>query len=140
MWQETPALARAWAQSVAPKIQKQRNHPPPFSLRLTATQRRLLEQDAKGRPLGNHIRSLIFEDDGSLRSRKSRRITDAEALGRALGLLGQSDIAESVRRLSDAADTGALPASPDVCAEISQACDHIEQIRVLLIRALGMRG
>jgi len=113
--------------------------PAPFSIRFSKPQRKILERDANGKPLGVYVRSLIFEDDGSLRSRKSRPVNDAKSLGRVLGMLGQSRISNNLNQLAKAANAGALPVTPEMCRELTQACADIKQMRGLLIKALGLR-
>ena len=139
MPKDTPGLAGAWAHACAPSPAQKTKQTYPFSIRLTNQQRRRLEKDAKGRPLGVHMRSLVFEDDGSLRSRNARPVADAEALAKALGMLGQSRISSNLNQLAKAANTGVLPVTPEVCREVIQACEYVSELRLLLIRALGLR-
>jgi len=113
---------------------------PPFSIRLTHNQRNKLAADAKGKPLGVHVRSLIFEDDGSLRPRNFRRVNDAEALGKALALLGRTRLSSNLNQLAKAANSGALPVTVEVTQELLDACENISEIRTLLIKATGLRG
>lgn len=111
----------------------------PFSIRLNRKQRANLKRDAKGKPLGVHMRSLMFEDDGSLRPRKSRSVGDAEALARVLGMLGSSELPKNFNKMTKLAHCGALPVTPETCAELSRACREISEMRSLILKALDVR-
>ena len=139
MPKDTPGLVGAWAHACAPSPAQKSKQTYPFSIRLTNQQRKRLEKEANGRPLGSHVRSLIFEDDGSLRSRNARPVADAEVLAKALGMLGQSRISSNLNQLAKAANSGTLPVTPEVCRELTQAFEHVSEMRLLLIRALGLR-
>lgn len=139
MTSSTPSLGGAWAQTCAPLPKKRKSQTTPFSIRLSDRQREKLEGIAKGKPLGVVMRSLVFEDDGSLRPQKVRPVNDPEALGRALGLLGQSRIANNLNQLAKAANSGALPVTPETCRELSEACEDVREMRALLMKALGSR-
>ncbi len=139
MPKDTPGLAGVWAHACAPSPAQKRKQTYPFSIRLTNQQRKRLQEDAKGKPLGVHVRSLLFEDDGSLRSRNARPVADAKSLAKALGMLGQSRLSSNLNQLAKAANSGALPVTPEVCRELMQACEHVSEMRLMLVRALGLR-
>jgi len=126
------------ASGYQPNIQ-QKNCDSPFSIRFSQKQRETLKRDAKGKPLGIYIRSLIFEDDGVLRKRRNRSVKDVEAMGKALALLGQSRLSSNVNQIAKAANSGALPVTPEMCHELTEACEEIRQMRSLLVKALGVR-
>lgn len=46
-----------------PSEDKKSKYPPPFSMRFTDDERRVLELAADGRPLAAYIRWLIFKED-----------------------------------------------------------------------------
>lgn len=52
---------------------RRRKHPPPFSLRLTADERALLDKRAGGRSIGAYIRKVLFGDAASPRKVERRR-------------------------------------------------------------------
>ena len=132
----TDALVSRFNASARKTPEKRSN---PFSIRLSDVQRQKLEKVAGGKPLGVYMRSLIFGDDGALTPHKVRPVDDPQALAQALGLLGQSRIANNLNQLAKAANTGALPVTPEICRELSQACKDVQELRVLLIKALGGR-
>ena len=120
----------------------QKNHvPATLTIRLRRDQRQQLVEAAGEQRLGPYVRSQLFDDDGELRpNRKTRRLSDAESIGRALVLLGQSDLTDNLSELASLARNGALVVAPEACAELSLACAHVAEIRKLLIKALGLRG
>ncbi|WP_431201561.1 plasmid mobilization relaxosome protein MobC [Bradyrhizobium betae] len=112
----------------------------PFSLRLTQQEKDRLQADAGGTPLGIYIRARLLEGDAAPRD-ESRQypIKDAEPLGRLLGLLGQSRITNNLNQLAKASNQGSLPVTKEVESELQQACVHVSEMRMLLLKALGIR-
>jgi hypothetical protein len=60
-------------------------------------------------------------------------------LGQLLALLGQSRLANNLNQLAKAANQGSLPVTAEIEAELQQACAHILEMRLLLLKALGIR-
>lgn len=116
-----------------------RKYPPPFSLRLTYEERARLQQNAAGRPLSVYIREQLLDEDVSPRKQLGNRpVQDQEALGRVLGALGGSRLSSNLNQLAKAVNTGSLPVTPETEADIREACREVVQIRLDLIRALGI--
>lgn len=117
------------------------NTPRPFSLRLSAEQRRALEARAGTLPLGEYIRGRLFSDD--LRSKQVRRhprpVKDHKALAEVLARVGASRLASNLNQLAKAANTGALSVTPETEAALRQACADIAAMRAALMRALGFK-
>lgn len=112
--------------------------PPPFSLRLTAAERARLESEAVGKALGAYIRERLFGEDAAPRKRRgSPPVKDHEALGRVLGALGQSRLSSNLNQLAKAVNTGSLPVTPEIEAELKEACREVSALRDELLRALG---
>ncbi len=113
----------------------------PFALRLTDTERRELSRRAGEMALSSYIRTVLFaESDGGKRHRGSRTpVKDHVALAEVLACLGQSRIGESLKKLSEAAETGVLNFDPDAPAAIKRAAQDILAMRLLLMRALGFQ-
>lgn len=112
----------------------------PFSLRLTFEERVELEKSAAGMPVGEYIRARLF--DGSEAPRRTRGkfpVKDHKELAQVLGLLGQSRLSSNLNQLAKAANSGTLPVTPDVEAELKRACHEIREIREHLIKALGLK-
>lgn len=101
----------------------------PFSLRLTKAERASLEKQAAGMPLGRFIRAQLF-DDGQSQRREIAQI---------LALLGKQERASSLRTIAKTACIGALPLTPEVEAQLTQACRDIAEIKSLLMKALRIK-
>jgi len=115
--------------------------PRPFSLRLSAEQRRALETRAGTLPLGEYIRSRLFSDDPRPEPvrRHPRPVKDHKALAEVLARLGASRLASNLNQLARAANAGALPVTPETEAALRQACADIAAMRAALMRALGFK-
>lgn len=117
---------------------KPRKRLPPVSLRLSSEERAELERVAEGRSLNSYIKGRIFGADGKARrDRRALPVRDHAALAQALGLLGAMELASSLRDLSKAAKSGALPVSPETEEELINACAAVLAIKSELMRALG---
>lgn len=111
----------------------------PFSIRLTADEKRLLVERAGRVPLGTYIRDAVLSGDAQAkRRRQASPIRDHEALGRVLAALGQSRLSSNLNQLAKAVNIGALPVTPETEAEISDACAAVAAMRGDLVRALGL--
>lgn len=113
-------------------------YPPPFSIRFTFEERARLDADRGRVSLAAHIRERLFGDDAAPRKKPGNSpIKDAEALGRVLGALGGSRLSSNLNQLAKAVNTGSLPVSPEVEAELIEACQEVQELRADLLRALG---
>jgi hypothetical protein len=113
-------------------------YPPPFSIRFTFEERAKLDADRGSKALSNHIREKLFGDDAARRKRPGNSpVGDAEALGRVLGALGASRLSSNLNQLAKAVNLGSLPVSPEVEAELIEACQEVQELRADLLRALG---
>lgn len=113
--------------------------PPPFSLRLTFEERAKLEQDAAGMSLGGYIRSQLLDPNRTPRRRRGKfPVKDHRALAQLLAMLGQSRLANNVNQLARAANSGSLPVTPETEEALLTAAREVEQMRALLIKALGV--
>ena len=112
---------------------------PPFSLRLTFEERVRLEQNAGNMPLGSYIKSLLFAADVP-KYRKRRRVPeiDDKSLAELLACLGASRIANNLNQLAKAANTGALYFDDETKRGLSRACNDVQAMRELLLKALGV--
>lgn len=113
-------------------------YPPPFSIRFTFEERARLDADRGSQPLSAHIREKLFGEDVTPRKRLGNSpVRDSEALGRVLGALGASRLSSNLNQLAKAVNTGGLPVSPEVEAELMEACQEVQELRADLLRALG---
>lgn len=114
--------------------------PPPFSLRLTADERRRLEDEAKGTPLGPYIKAKALGNPPPKIRGSRLKVEDRTALAKALAQLGASRIASNLNQLAHLGNVGALPFTPEIEAELAEVLADIREIRALLIEALGLNA
>jgi hypothetical protein len=113
----------------------------PFSLRLTFEERAALERAAGDMPLGAYIRAELFRGKKVQRRRRYKRpVKDYQALGQLLGELGEARLANNLNQLARAANTGSLPVTPETEKALREACVEVQQMRTLLMNALGFSG
>ncbi|MEO1149927.1 MAG: hypothetical protein AAFW83_02960 [Pseudomonadota bacterium] len=113
---------------------------PPFSLRLTPEEKSFLQAKAGKMPLGAYIKAMAFADGGPVKRRVvGLEVVDKQALSQTLALLGQSRFSSNLNQVAKAANIGALPVSPELEAELAETCVHVQEIKALLIKALGMQ-
>lgn len=112
--------------------------PSPLTLRLTVEERETLKQRAhdSGLSVSAYVRSQVFQKSGQ---RKTHPAKDRVELARLLGLLGQSEIADSLNILADEATSGSLLFDQETQAKIQTAYDHVCFMRECLIAVLGLR-
>jgi hypothetical protein len=113
---------------------------PPFSLRLTPEERAQLDRDAGSVPLGAYIRSRLIDGGGSPRRAVRKPAPDQAGLARVLAELGRSRLASNLNQLAKAANSGSLPVTPELEAELAAACADIGAMRAALITALGLKA
>lgn len=113
-------------------------YPPPYSMRFTTEERELLDAARGRKPLSAYIRERLLGDDAAPRKRETTSpIKDAEAFGRALGVLGESRLSSNLNQIAKAVNTGSLPVTPETEADLQAACREISQLRAEFMRALG---
>lgn len=111
----------------------------PFSLRLSPEVRARLEKEAAGIPLGPYILSKALNEPPPVRLRRSGLpIKDRRSLARLLALLGRSRLANNINQLAYAANTGSLPLDEETIADLQYAISTIQEMRGLLVMALGL--
>ena len=121
-----------------PRKKPKRRYTPPFSLRLTAEERKRLDEMAGNQPLGSYIRNRLFGEKAEKRRKVKKPKSDTAMLAMVLSELGQSRLASNINQLAKAANMGTLDITPEVEQEIEQACREIQAMRALLITALGV--
>jgi hypothetical protein len=112
----------------------------PFSIRLTVEERKILRQAAAGVPLGSYIRRKLLDGEPVPRRPQRMPVADQAALASVLAKLGQSRLSSNLNQLAKAAHVGALIVTPDVTAELIEACMAVKAMRQDLLLALGLRG
>lgn len=111
----------------------------PLSIRFTDSEKARLKDLAGSTPVGQYIRERVLEGTAGTRARVQAPVKDAEPLGQLLGLLGQSRLANNLNQLAKAANQGSLPVTAETEADLRQACADILEMRLLLLKALGVK-
>ena len=111
---------------------------PPFSLRLTVEERSKLDAEAGPLPLGEYIRTQLFEIPSSRKRTFRRPVQDEQALTQVLGALGRSRLSSNLNQLAKAVHSGTLPSSPEVHQAILDGLKEIHAMSDLLVKALGL--
>ena len=111
-----------------------------ISFRVDDAEKSELERSAAGLPLSRYVRERVLSgDDKPRRSRGQSPIKDHEALGRVLGALGRSGLADELAMVFEAAEEGRLLLSPETDAALRRAFEDVSFMRDDLIRALGLK-
>ena len=98
----------------------------PFTIRLTAEQRALLEHKAAGRPLDEYLRSTAINDNEPDKQRRNMYpIKDQTVAHQILVELGRSRMPENLAQLAHAAKLGILELTPEESAILLSACADI---------------
>ncbi len=112
---------------------------PPFSLRLTPRERARLEELAGSQPIGTYIRARLFGEEADTRRKLRRPRVDDQKLAHVLAELGRSRLAQNMNQIARAANTGTLEASPELNAELQDACKTVRILRETLMAAIGLK-
>ena len=114
--------------------------PAPFPIRLSPEERSYLEHRAGNRPLGTYAREVLLGDAQTPRKITPRKPKiDYPMLGQILGLLGKSELTSVLCLLAVAAESGSVVMDEDATAQVKEACTDIHEIRLILVKALGLR-
>lgn len=133
----TAVGAKAEFQNVADKGRKK--SAPRITLRLSEEELAKLQNAAAGMTLSAYVREHLFGKTASLRKvRNPSPVKDQQALARVLGLLGQSEMATSLRTLAYEARCGSILLDDVTFAKMDAACAHVANMRHHLIAALGL--
>lgn len=146
--EENTASVRDDFTRAAERKRKRRTGPPPtkpLTIRLSDDERDMLAHEAGKLSLSAHIRRKLLNDSVSPRRGKglSRKPpvpkVDHVAVGKALALLGRSELSRRLDEVATAAIMGALPLGPELIQELHAACAHIRAIRAALMDALNVQ-
>jgi len=138
-----PSNQSAFNKAAKPKTK--RKGPPPVSVRLTQTEYDQLRHDAGVMSMAAYIRLTLFNREEKSPTRKAytrKQMTPSSELkmiGHMLGALGESEVAQNLNEIAKGAKFGALPVSQETVTQIERACTSIEEMRVQLIAALGVK-
>ena len=118
--------------------QKSPKRPSPLSLRLSAKERAELERRARGRPLSEYIKDVLFANTRAPIRIRGQILEDRQLYAKGLGLLGQSEVFTSLKQICAALESGSLPYSAEIRDEMLEAHRTIREIRGLLISSMGL--
>lgn len=114
-----------------------------LSVPVSPEQRAELERRAGREALSTYARGVLFPANDNEPVSPPRRIAaplkDHAALASVLAKLGASGIGPSLQEMARLSLLGALPLSPETEAALSQACNDVAAIKMLLMNALGIR-
>ena len=129
-------LSQVFAASAVSSPPSRRKRRAPFSLRLTAKERELLEQAAGETPLATYIKFRLFNnlpDLATLLPGAKRPASDTQLIA----ALGQARLANNLNQLAKAANMGTLDVRPETEAELIAVCEEVHAMRRDLIAASG---
>lgn len=111
----------------------------PFTLRLTRSERAILERKAAGLPLGEYIRLKALGDSRVNRRKKPKGklpSKGSDTLSQLLGELGRMRIASNLSQLVTAVDSGSLVLPSHIHTAIQQAFTDLHEVKNVLMQAL----
>lgn len=111
----------------------------PLSVRFTDAEKARLKDLAGSRPVGQYIRDQALQGESVPRAARRSPVKDAEPLAQLLGLLGQSRLGNNLNQIAKAAHQGSLPVTEELEVDLRRACTEVFEMRVLLLRALGLQ-
>jgi len=121
-----------------PRNKPKRRCTPPFSMRLSKSERDFLDKHSGTQSWAAYIRERVFGQQAEKRRKVKKPTIDSAMLAMVLSELGQSRLASNINQLAKAANMGALDITPEIEQEIEQACQEIQTMKMLLIAALGV--
>ncbi len=112
--------------------------PAPVSIRFSESERAALSARAGNLPISTYVKRVLFGVDMTPPRHAARRVApERELLGRALAVLGKSQIGDSLSRLARLAEMGSLYCDPETLAGLQRACEDVRAMRTMLVQALG---
>ena len=128
-------------EGVAGAQRRKRKHPPPVSIRFTEDERAQLKREAGDTALSTYVRERVLGSNAVPRPKRYRRKRreprlDAQTVAQLLGTLGQSELGRSLLALALAAQSGALPVTPELTEKLETACNDVQEMKSALICAL----
>jgi hypothetical protein len=113
---------------------------PPLSLRLTFAERQKLDRAAGTLTISAYIRGQLFPMPDERKRNFRRPVENEDALHQLLIELGRSNLSNNLNQLAKASHKGTLPAPEETQEKLDQACDDVEEMKKLLVQALGLKG
>lgn len=114
----------------------------PLSVRFSEGERAALSNAAGHLSLSAFVRDCALKAANN-RLRRKKESYDPDqvrtSLAQILALLGKSRASGDLREILDLARMGALPVTQELEQKIGAACEDIRTIKVLLLKALGLK-
>lgn len=111
----------------------------PFSIRLTPAERKRLEEDAAGEPLGAYAKKALFAPTTKAAARRAMIDHNRVLIAQLLAMVGSSGIADALTTMAVAIKMGTLANEAEVLDALNGAQDELSEIRSALLKALDIR-
>jgi len=111
----------------------------PFSIRLTPAERKRLEEDAAGEPLGAYAKKALFAPTTKAAARRTMIENHRVLIAQVLAMVGSSGIADSLTTMAVAIKMGTLKDQAEALEVLHEANDELAEIRSELLKALDIR-
>ena len=111
----------------------------PFSIRLSPAERKRLEEDAAGEPLGAYAKKALFAPTTKAAARRAMIDHHRMLIAQVLAMVGSSGIADALTTMAVAIKMGTLKDEAEVLEVLHDANDELAEIRSELLRALDIR-
>jgi len=135
-------LRRDFAASNDNTPKRKKRRAAPLSIRLSASERAWLEEQAGGIPIGTYVKSRLFaaNDNTPPRTRGRAPIKDCEELAKIHGKFARFDVFLSIKGLLKGAANNNIRLKPETEDALVSACEDISDIRHHVMKALGTRA
>lgn len=112
-----------------------------ITIRFKPEEYALIQAKAGSKPMAPFMRDLLLRAAQEQRASTARRpIQDKQAIAQVLALLGTSDLVSEFRSVSDRIADGTTQRGEETDARLRRIEERLDQIRAMLMRALGMRS
>lgn len=117
----------------------------PYSIRFTLEERQYIRAEAEKLKLkaAAYIRLRLFDERFKAQSsayRKKADQSEQQTMAQLLAMLGQSRMANNLNQIAKAIHTGTLVVTPEMTAQLSEACQNTQLMRTVLLKGLGLKG
>ena len=113
--------------------------PHPVSVRFSRAELKHIADKAAKRGLSRSEYIRVQTLDAGEISDRSEEPSRKKLLAQILGRLGHSSLPQSISEIANAAKHGHLTVDEETVAKLDRACSEISEIRLLLMKALGLR-
>lgn len=117
-----------------------KKYAPPFSVRLTLAERARLDNEAGQLPIGEYVRTRLFDNPDARQRVYRRPVQDAEALVEVLAALGNSRMAGNLYQIVRAVHAGELVVTAEQQKDLEEALVNVRDMRQWLMAALGLQA